>query len=167
MMIMTRSAADRWGIEWPPDVALMETDIRGRRIETTWSDLHDRRRERQRDRLSRIRQVPPPRRTPCYVWVVYVPGWIYSGWWCYVVTLRDSIAVNFQGFDRELALSIMESVPLGILPIEANFVRWMKELFKRRPRKPTGEDKRKAATIIGWLDNDRKFTLGKRRPLAV
>ena len=158
-MIMTRSAADFYGIEWPPDVALMETDLLSGELKaTTWSDIHDIRRQRQRDRMSDIRRIPTPRFVPCYVWVFYVPGFIYGGWWCYIVTLRDSIAVNFQGFDRELALSIMESVPLGMLPIQENFIPWMKELAKRRPRKHTCRDKRTAGTIVGWLDEGRKFT---------
>lgn len=166
MMIMTRKAGDFYGMDWPRDVAYKETDVRGELKTITWAEVLDLRRQRQRGQMDDIRRVPTPRIVPCYVWTFRVPGWLYGGWWAYVVTLRKSIAVNFRHFDLKLAMSIMESVPLGILPLEANFEAWMKELARRHPRKQM-RDRRKAGSIVGWIDDGETFTVEKPRPMGM
>ena len=166
-MIMHRSFADRMGFDWPRNVARVETDRFGRRRVVTWADVHAARGRWQAERLASIRgDGAAPRIVPCYVWTFYVPGWLYTGWWCYVVTLRDRIAVNFRYVDEALAVSIMTALPLGFLPVASNLAAWMPELARTHPRKRTARDPRKAGVVVGWLEDGRRVSLdhpGKRR----
>ncbi len=144
---MNRKAAMHWGIKWPSDIAFKE--------------VHDRRRERQARRLADIRRIPKPQYQPCYAWIFHNKFWLYGGWYCYVMTHRQRIAVNFQGFDRDLAISLMAEINVGVLPDAANFEMWMKAATKQYPRRQN-KDTRQAGSIIGWLQDNRTFT--RHRP---
>ncbi len=145
-------------LDWPPDVARIESDGFGHRREVTWDDVMARRRERQQERLEQIQRPDPPRIQPCYVWVFRVPGWLYGGWWCYVVLrTHGEIAVNFQGFRRDLAVSIMRAAPCGFLPLAECFGDWMPAFAKQHPRPPV-RDPRQAGSLVGWLRGRSEFT---------
>ena len=160
-MIMTRSFADHAGLVWPPDVAEMVGDNDGTRRFVTWREIHNQRRERQADRLACLRGPAEPAVLPCYVWT-FPNDWIfpYGGWFCYVVTLHFTIAVNFKGFDDDLATSIMTALPLGLFLTE-NFDRWMEEFTRQHPRKKHPHDPREAGSVVGWLEDRLRFTLEK------
>ena len=160
--IMNRSFAQHMGFKWRSDVACL---VNGKAV--TWREVHDRRRERQARILEWKRRVPEPLIAPCYLWTFFNSGFIYYGWYCYVVTLHDEIAVNFRGFNEHLARSIMEAVPVGMLPVTENFERWMKKFAKTHPRKHP-RDRRRAGSVVGWLTTSEygtaeRFTLDRPR----
>ena len=155
--LMERSFAEAMGVIWPRDQAAV---VNGRPV--TWAEVHAARRKWQAEALRRKRDEQTPRIVPALVWAFFSPHWLSHGWWCYVVTRRESIAVNFRGFATELAASIMRSIPLGTFPQEDFFEDWMVEFAKRYPRKKTPSDRRKAGVKIGWYDRDwRRFALTK------
>ncbi len=155
--VIMRSFADSMGLDWPPDVARVLVDHSGRR-EVTWAEVMAYRREEQRSRLDALRRVDPPRTVPCYVWVFHVPGWLYGGWWCDVVTLREQLSVNFRWFRQDLALSIMRAAPCGFLPLAKYFDQWMPAFAEEHVRGPC-KDPRRAGTMVGWLTGEKRFTL--------
>lgn len=159
--VMYRSFADTMGMKWPREVAYKVFDHAHRARSVTWAEVMQTRREKQARRLEDILRPEQPPIQPCYVWTFYVPGFIYGGWWCYVITLRDQIAVNFRGFDKKLAESIMRAAPLGLLPVAENFDRWMPLLAKHHPRSKTRKDRRKAGRLVGWLQDERIFTISR------
>ncbi len=148
-----------------PNVAYLTRGHRNEMVAVTWDEVMADRRKRQTERLQQIRQECRPTVLPCYVWAFFnrqdIP---YHGWYCYVVTRQFEIAVNFRGFRSELALSIMSAIPLGLFPMEENFEAWMEAFAKKHPRPKTKNDPRKAGTCVGWLSNERRFTL--ERPLT-
>lgn len=160
--VMMRSFAKHMGIKWPPDVASMVSDGRGRRMRAvTWAEIHARRRQQQAQRMQRIVEPKEPRTVPCYVWTFFNRQSIpYHGWYCYVVTRAKEVAVNFRGFNEPLALSILREIPLGMLPLGDNFEAWMEKFAKTFPRTHR-VDTRKAGTHPGWLTDHRTFSLLK------
>lgn len=138
---------------------------RGKVREVPWSEIIDKRRERQRERLDRKRNFwkSEPRIVPCYVWTFFNPQMIpYHGWYCYVISRHFSLAVNFRGFHGGLALSIMRAVPLGFLPVgdKKTFYEWTKKFAETYPRTHP-IDKRKAGSLVGWIEDRSIFTLEK------
>jgi hypothetical protein len=144
----------------PPDVAYVETDFRGQRHFITWTEVIERRRKWQAERLARIMTSSEPEVVPCYVWTFFnrqdIP---YHGWYCYVVSRYFDIGVNFRGFRSELAESIMTAIPLGMLPMAECFEGWMKAFAERHPRAKHKHDPRKAGSLCGWIHNRSQFTL--------
>lgn len=147
---ISRSAADCWGMDWPPEVACEEN---GRRV--TWSDLGARKRKQQAEQLARKRRVEPPRIVPAYVWTFRVPGTFYAGWWCWLVTRRERFGAMWTDRGKwakpRLAESIVRAYPMGLLPMPENFERWMKLLAETRPRRHP-HDPRPAGSLVGWYD---------------
>jgi len=157
--IMHRSFAEAMGFDWPPEVALLEGLDARDATRVTWDDVHDERRKRQARILAWKREPELPDVLPAYVWAFYNRQLFpYHGWYCYVVTRHFQVAVNFQGFDAELATSLMEAIPMGLFPMPENFDGWMKELARRYPRRHP-HDPRKAGSVVGWLERKRRFTL--------
>ena len=152
---MHRSFAEAFGFNWRPDVAMV---VNGKPV--TWAEVHENRRKRDERNVGWKRRVEEPAILPAYVWTFFNRQSIpYHGWYCYVVTRHDDIAVNFLRFDRELAESIMRAVPLGVSPTEANFERWMRKFAKQHPRPRHPKDPRQAGSIVGWLERRKWFTL--------
>lgn len=141
--------------------------------DVTWDEVMATRRQRQADRLDRLRQDCEPAVVPCYVWTFLVPGDFFSGWYCYVVTRQFELAVNFRGFNEPLMASIMVEIPLGWLPLRESFEPWMAAFTRAYPRSrrwPGGvvrhrgeKDPRPAGTFHGWLTDRRTFSV--QRPL--
>ena len=156
--LMARSFAECMGITWPRDVAAV---VDGRPV--TWAEVHAARRKDQERRLANIRLAELPAISPAYVWTFFNSQAIpYHGWYCYVVTRYERVAVNFRGFETSLARSIMLAIPLGMLPLVENFEAWMEELSRQHPRQKLRTDRRKAGSAVGWYDRKRKqFTLTK------
>jgi hypothetical protein len=162
--VMMRSFADTMGFKWPKEVARIEFSGHGEKgHRVTWDEVMAARRKRQAERLENIMRPAEPEIVPCYVWTFFNRQEIpYHGWYCYVVSRYFSVSVNFRGFDRELAVSIMSAIPLGMLPIVENFSVWMPEFAKHYPRKHP-HDPRKAGSKVGWIKERNLFTL--ERPL--
>lgn len=148
-----------------PHLAGLMSEPGGRRREVPWTEVMDMRRKRQAERLQRKQSffIDEPRIVPCYVWTFFNPQMIpYYGWYCYVVSRYFSLAVNFQGFRNDLAVSIMTAVPLGFLPVDDKkvFYQWTEKFATTYPRiHPI--DKRKAGSIVGWIRDRSIFTLDK------
>lgn len=160
--VIKRSFAESLGLKWPAGVAYRISDgWRGQLRDVTWAEVGEEKRRRQRERLERIRRPEPPRIVPAYVWTFFIPGWLYHGWHCYVVAREFEVPVTGRDGNTELADNIMRAVPLGIIPHTDHFDRWMAELAKRHPRKKPRNDRRRAGVMFGWLENRRRFTLGK------
>jgi hypothetical protein len=149
---MTRSFADAMGLNWPPEIACI---VNGQRV--TWAEMGEQKRQRQRDELASKRRIDPLRIVPAYVWTFRVPGWLFAGWHCWVVTRHEQFGVRWSDRGKwsqpTLAESIMRAYPMGLLPIAENFERWMIALAKTRPRRHP-HDPRPAGSLIGWLDRE-------------
>ena len=161
--VMDRKAAIAWGVVdgWPRDAALKVGDHRapaGFRF-VTWKEMHRHRQQRDQERLAFKRRIDEPSVRPCCLWTFdngpIVP---YGGWWCYLVMLNDQIGVNFRGLNKELALSIMQAVPCGLLPLLENFDHWMEAFAEQHPRNHP-KDPRRAGSIVGWLKGRTRFAL--------
>jgi hypothetical protein len=143
-----------------PHVAGIETNRFGERREVPWTELMERKRARQRERLQRIRWFDPePQIVPCYVWTFFNRQMIpYHGWYCYVVSRYFELAVNFRDFRTDLAESITQAIPLGLLPGKEFFTLWMERFAQEYPRR-TPIDKRKAGSKVGWITKRSVFTI--------
>jgi hypothetical protein len=117
------------GLNWPKEWAYK---VDGKPI--TWKEVLEQRRNEQRLRLERIRRIDY--------------GFIYAGWWCYIVTRKDHLQVDKKS---PLAVNLMSEIPLGILPDAMFFKNWMKELAERYPRHHP-KDPRRAGSFVGWFD---------------
>ena len=162
--IMHRSFAEGMGLKWAPDVAYVESGLRGRGT-VTWSEVMESRRQRQRQRLDYIRRPAPARVQPCYVWVFLVPGFPFGGWWCYLVTRREQIAVERVVIMRKLTESIMRAAPCGFLPVVERFGEWMPACAAQYPRQRC-KDPRPAGSVVGWLVDGKEFVRTRPTRLA-
>lgn len=154
--VMRRSFAEQMGIAWPADAAMKVGGLRGVRF-VTWSEVLDQRRQRQAERLATIREAPEPEVVPCFIWTFFIPGWLYSGWHCYLISRHFEIGVAPEA-NRELTENLIRAVPMGQRPLFDEFELWMAELANRHPRKHP-RDPRRAGSVIGWLEHRRRFTL--------
>lgn len=157
----------------PDNVAFVRFGPGSAHVDVTWDQVMAERRQRQAERLERILCPRQPAVLPCYVWTFFNRQSLpFGGWYCYVVTRHFEDAVNFRGFGEPLALSIMNEIPLGILPTRDNFEAWMAAFARAYPRSrrwPGGivlrggkRDPRKSGVHFGWLKNRETFSL--RRP---
>lgn len=154
---MERSFADAMGFEWPRDVAAV---VDGRQV--TWREVHARRTAEQQRHIDWKRS--PDRRAPvfAYVWVFFNPGWLYHGWYCYLVWRENGrverMAVNFRGYRDRLAASLMRTFPMGQLPglgrPEDVFDRWMEAFAAKHPRRKTKRDRRHAGVAFVRFDRE-------------
>lgn len=148
--IMERSFAEFFGLDWPKDAAMK---VNGSYV--TWAEVHAKRRKDQKDRIDYIRSDwlrPQPEIFPAYVWTFLVPGFIYAGWHCYIVTRKESFGVRD---DSTLAVDLIKSIPLGILPMPEYFNQWMAAFAKKYKRHGV-KDPRQSGTLVGWYDRKRK-----------
>jgi hypothetical protein len=131
----------------------------------TWEEIHQARRKKQAERLEQLRRTTEAPLLPCYVWTFFNRQEIpYHGWYCYLVTRHFQQAVNFRGFNHHLAVSLMEEIPLGMLPLPENFRGWMAEFARQYPRRKIAGDPRKAGVAFGWLSNRCTFSRTKPTP---
>lgn len=152
-MIMHRSFAENFGLNWPKDWAYVID-----RKPVTWEEIIEERRRRQKIHLECIRKSQPEI-VPCYVWTFFIPWWFRYGWHCYIVTRRESFGVAESS---KLALELMNKIPLGILPDQNFFDQWMESFANAYPRKKHPKDPRKAGTLVGWFDQkEQRFFMQK------
>ena len=150
LSIMERSFAKSFGLDWPADAA---AKVNGRYV--TWAEVHAIRRKDQKLRMNTIRFTwlhPYPDILPAYVWTFLVPGWLFAGWHCYIVTRKESFSVRD---DSTLAVDLMKSIPLGILPMPEYFNQWM-AAFAQKYKRHGVKDPRQSGTLVGWYDRKRK-----------
>jgi len=156
----------------PANVAYVVNGRESRDV--TWDEVMAVRRQRQAERMERIRQPAEPAVLPCYVWTFFnrqdIP---FHGWYCYVVTRHGDTAVHgkYGLVEVTLAESIMAAIPLGMLPRADNFDSWMAAFAKTYPRsrhwpggkvldRGSGErDPRKAGVLHGWIKNRSWFSI--------
>lgn len=164
--IMYRSFADNFGIKWPNDWAYTIN-----RKPITWAEVLDERRAQQRRRLADIHRPESPEMQPAYLWTFCVPGWLYGGWWCYLVTKRQKFSIGSRkntthaNIDNErIVTELMTRIPCGVLPLPENFHLWMPAFAETYPRKNV-KDPRPAGSLIGWFDKENlSFYPGRTKP---
>ena len=153
---VTRSALLFHGVDVARDVAYAISDHQGRRV-VTWSQVLAARRERQSEHLRRLREPEPATRVPCYLWTFFIPGLFYGGWWCYLISRfgcehgdGPKSSVGWSKF----AADLMSTIPLGWLPLQNNWKRWMETLASTYPRHHPS-DLREAGSVVGWYDREK------------
>jgi hypothetical protein len=98
---------------WPDDAV----EASRKHIYAPWEFVTkaDVRRSRQ-ERMKRIlwwkREYGVVRRRALYVWVFRCPGWVYEGWYTYLIGTNISCALNFRGNNESLIARLMELFPL-------------------------------------------------------
>jgi hypothetical protein len=145
------------GHAWPTEVAYMISDGQNRLKRVTWADIKADRVARQKRHLECVLQPTTPDRRAALVWTFFVPGPIYGGWHLYIRTVHDSVWLHGPEYPREiraeLALSIMQMFPCGLLPIPENFYPW-KEAFARAYPYKTKRGRKPQGIVFGWVELD-------------
>ena len=141
MVVMSRGGAKTfWNVDLPKDIIYLWHDgyqSFGFTIEWkkfTRNDLIERKVQKQNDNISKKR-TPEIQYAPAYVWVFYNNTDFFGGWYTYILSYKKDWAVNFRGFNKQIALQAMNMFPCGILPIVENFNQWMVEFAKTYPHK--------------------------------
>ncbi len=145
--IIMRSFAERMGVHWPQEIALLED---GKPV--TWADIHKARTKHQNKRLWWKREYGVNQKRAAYIWVFYQPGlfgFAYAGWHLYIRTLNNSWWIRHNHYDDTLMLDIMRRFPCGIIPVRENFNQW-KEAFAKTYSRP-GRFK-KQGLVLGWVE---------------
>ena len=126
-------------IVWPDDAVSASRKHRYAPWEfVTKADIRRKRQERMKRILWWKREYGVCRRRPLYVWVFRCPGWVYEGWYTYLIGTNISCAMNFRGNNERLIARLMQLFPL----IEPKLFgppdldKWMAE-FVRRYRRGT------------------------------
>jgi hypothetical protein len=115
-----RKIAD--GPEWVPetfwtrfgeDTAIVDTNYEPPQI-TTWADIGHQKRQRQAERLAYKRTSPYSENVrPIYVWVFHVPGFIYGGWWTYLIGRGGWTSGKYLDRDGKTIRQLMDLFPFG------------------------------------------------------
>jgi hypothetical protein len=119
----------------------------------TKADIRRRRQERMKSILWWKREYGVVQRRPLYVWVFRCPGWVYEGWYTYLIGTNIECALNFRGYAESLIAQLMQLFPLVEPPRllfedksggSPDLDNWMAEFVKRYQRgtwcgKPQGK----------------------------
>lgn len=133
---------------YPPDVVAVWN---GQPV--TKGDILDNKRRRQARRLAFIRANWEPVVRPCFIWVFFVEGFAYHGWWLYVKTLKKDWQIGGvsgrtnDGRTNGMAVKIMEMFPCGVEPVMENFTAW-KMAFAEAYHYPTRKRPEKQGMVI-------------------
>ena len=134
-------------IVWPDDAVSASRRYRGAPWQfTTKADIRRQRQERMKRILYWKREYGVVQRKPLYVWVFRCPGWVYEGWYTYIIGTNISCALNFRGYAKGLITQLMQLFPL-IEPTlfgSQDLGEWMAEFIKHYQRgtwcgKPQGK----------------------------
>jgi len=139
-------------IEWPDDAVSACRSHKGDEWKFTLkSDILREKINRMNKCLRLKRELGLVRRLPAYVWVFYVPGAIFSGWWTYLIGRGCEHGGKYQ-VDTDLICQAMEMFPVVkthpvLFDSEYEFEkkkRWQKAFAKRyqcgtRGGKPQGK----------------------------
>ena len=158
MTIISRSALVAWGRNPPPELHSIVNDPRhGRRV-VTWDDVMRERREQQRLRLARKRQVCEWK--PYKVWVAYFNQFLFGGWHAFIEN-RDGCTWITNARDGRLIQPLMDLFPMTLsLGAEKDaWERWKIEFAKshqrgRQCRKPRG------FAVVWWNGHDAELRRG-------
>ena len=121
----------------------------GNWVFTTKGDILRKKRERMEQNLRFKREYGVIHRRPLYVWVFFVPGLLFGGWWTYIIG-RDVSHGGKCCRDSDLILRAMELFPVvgqTLFALQEDWKereRWMIEFAKRYQRgywggKPQGK----------------------------
>ena len=125
MIIMHRSFDDSRGFNLPKNIAYK---INNKFV--TYEEIKKEKIKKQKRHLEYKRSINIIIEKPCYLWVFYNDTFFVGGWWLYLRTSKGDISLNFRCRNKELKLMAMKAYPLGYLPIEENFYKWMVEFEK-------------------------------------
>lgn len=124
----------------------------------TWREIHAERAAKQREHLDGILRVEVQWPKPAQLWVFYVPGPFFAGWWVYISHFkggrRETLGVGGLKGDvteREVR-DLMRLWPCGLLAGVATREQWCEAFAKQYARKKTRRDPRKAGLLTGWTD---------------
>ena len=154
-----RAASEGWlsqtMIDWPPAAVSASRDLPSDPWRfVTVEDVRQDKIERMNARLAAKRR-PGPQRRALHVWVFYVSGFIYGGWWAYLVGVGGT-RYSGGGTKGQLAGPLLRRVremfPVGALETLRD-EHWM-EAFAKRYAKRSG---RRAGFAPVWatVDGDR------------
>lgn len=96
--------------------------------EATWTDEFRQRKEEQELNLTYKRRAAYAK--PGYIWVFYNNTDFFGGWFLYVKTLHESIALNWRNHKNDLIIKVMQLLPCGIIPIKENIDEWCQSFAK-------------------------------------
>lgn len=99
-----------------PDTASVARLGNGEYRVTTYADLRREKRERQAERLRRIRQSDLPQVRPIYVWVFHCPGFVFGGWWTWLKGRDWESDKYFWRHRPEMEQAIMDLFPMDDQP---------------------------------------------------
>lgn len=132
---------------WPDDAVSAHRKHRYAPWEfVTNADVRRQRQKRMESILWWKREYGVVRRMPLYVWVFRCPGWVFGGWYTYIIGTNISFALNFRGYAKSMIAQLMQLFPL-IEPTlfgPPDLDKWMAEFVKRYQRgtwcgKPQGK----------------------------
>lgn len=147
---------DSWFRRFGEDTAIV-SNYHGKYSVTTYRQLGERKKQRQREAVARKRASDTEIR-PLYVWVFHCPGPFFMGWWTYLIGRGISEGKSIRR--SPLIQQIMELFPcneLGLFNGQSSYYElhhdWMPLFAKRycvrnasgQPRKHVGRIQGKAA----------------------
>lgn len=133
---MERSAAKFWwGEELPKGIAyLSKNHLYDDWVPTTYKELLEKKIEKQKWELDRKRDCETTVTLPGYIWIFYVPGSLFAGWWIYIKTRKHDYGISFRHERNDkLIVKCMQLFPLGIIPVLENFDHWAKKFAQQYP----------------------------------
>ena len=98
----------------------------------TKQDVRRKRQERMKKILWWKREYGVVERRPLYVWVFRCPGWVYEGWYTYIIGTNIECALNFRGNAESLIAQLMKLYPLvePMLYGPPDLDKWMAEFVR-------------------------------------
>lgn len=145
---------DSWWDQFPPDTAIVKKlTPHSKPLITTWPQLGERKRARQAEILAHRRgDSYRSERRPLYVWVFYCPGFVYEGWWTYLIGRGISYG-RYLSRNERLVSRLMELFPMGeptLYGPSLTYEQWMPRFARRYCcRWPDGKPRTHAGRIQG------------------
>lgn len=104
-------------LDWPEDAVSAYRFCPGKPWEfTTRADVLRHKRERMERALAHKRMPAAPQRRAMYVWVFHVPGFIFGGWWAYLVGIGGA-TVHAGGVKGDLDAALLAQA-MALFPVE-------------------------------------------------
>lgn len=95
----------------------------------TWSEVHAKRTAEINARIASkrhfIKEVQP-----AIIWVFYNPGFLFSGWYITIRTLKNTYYLDWKKVDKPLIEKAMSLYPCGILPSFEFQSQWVVKFAK-------------------------------------
>ena len=104
-------------LDWPDDAVSAHRRCLGDPwVFTCRADVLRERRARMERALANKRASSQPQRRAMYLWVFHVPGFIFGGWWAYLVGVGGQ-TVHAGGFKGQLDDALLRQV-MDLFPVE-------------------------------------------------